>query len=575
MNRDKNLCRGRRAAPADSGSGASPESKQPEGGQTDPKGGIRKGNWFVRHKVLSIIMVSVLAVLLAAAGFIVNALADPFAGLVNRNTPDVIPTPSSTDWTDFAAETDEPADTDAPATATPNPGPTDPGEVFTEDIINILVLGTDADAQRIKKGMNARTDCIMLCSINRKTKAVSLISFPRDIYVKIYNAKNKAYARNRINTAFTFGGGLKKNGIPFAVNTVSQFLSGGKIPIDHYVLFDMDLVRKLIDAVGKVTVDVEIDAKINGVQFKKGPMELNGWAAIQYARDRHNTAGGDVGRVGHQQQVMIALLKKLKDTNTILTKIPELYTAFTENITTDLSFEQIAKLAFIAKDIDIGAIKQYTITGEFLTVNSSSMIVASQTKKQEIVKEVFGLDVPIDSSWTKAKLQKEIEAKLSAGKDIVNTASNYLSSNAGYYTADEAAELQSAISTWRKYSQKNDPDNAADAAQDVQAQYDALKQIVEARKQAVQKGRDSISWAQGKLSELSAYISDADKSTINGLIAAVQACVDAKDYNGVGGPKDNLVNTATPIFNAAEAARGPAQTATPAPADAPSASAPT
>jgi gas vesicle protein len=327
--------------------------------------------------------------------------------------------------------------------------------------------------------------------------------------------------------------------------------------------------------VGKVTVDVQIDAKINGVQFKKGPMELNGWAAIQYARDRHNTAGGDVGRVGHQQQVMIALLKKLKDTNTVVTKIPELYTAFTENITTDLSVMQIAKLAFIAKDIDLSAIKQYTLTGDFLTVNSSSMIVASQSRKQEIVKEVFGIDVPIDGSWTKAKLQKEIEAKLSAGKDIVNTANNYLSNNAGYFTADEAAELQSAIATWRRYSQKNDPDNAADAAQDVQAQYDALKRIVDTRKDAIQKGRDSISWAQGKLSELSAYISDADKSTINNLIAAVQTCVDAKDYNGVGGPRQSLVDTATPIFNAAEAARGPAQTATPAPADVPSASAAT
>lgn len=565
MNRDRITSRGRQAAPSDSGSGAGPESPS-AGGQARPQDANQKRNWFSRHKALSITMVSALAVLLAVAGFIVHAMADPAKNLRNRNTPEVVPTPSSTDWTDIAAETDEPSDTDTPATATPDPGPTDPGNVFNEDIINILVLGTDADAQRVKKGMNARTDCIMLCSINVKTKAVSLISFPRDIYVKIYNAKNKAYARNRINTAFTYGGGLKKNGVPFAVNTVSQFLSGGKIPIDHYVLFDMDLVRKLIDAVGKITVDVQIDAKINGVQFKKGPMELNGWAAIQYARDRHNTAGGDVGRVGHQQQVMIALLKKLKDTNTVVTKIPELYTAFTENITTDLNLEQILSLAFVAKDLDLGNIKQYTLTGDFLTVNSSSMIVASQSRKQEIVKEVFGIDVPIDGNWTKAKLQKEIEAKLSAGKNIVNTASSYLNENAGYYTADEAVELQSAIATWRKYSQKNDPDNAADAAQDVQAQYDALKQIVEARKQAVQKGRESISWAQGKLSELSAYISDADKNTVNSLIAAVQACVDAKDYNGVGGPRQSLVDTATPIFNTAEAARGAAATATPDPA---------
>lgn len=564
MNRDRISGRGRKAAPADSGSGAGPESP-PAGEQAGVQGDNKKRGWFARHKALSITMVSVLAVLLTIAGYIVHVMADPGAGLTNRNTPEVVPTPSATDWMEVGEETEPPDETGAPATATPDPGPTDPGDVFSKDIINILVLGTDADAQRIKKGMNARTDCILLCSINTKTKAVSLISIPRDTYVKIYNTKNKVAGRNRINAAFTFGGGLKKNGIPYAVNTVSQFLSSGKLPIDHYVLFDMDLVRKLIDAVGKITVDVQIDAKINGVQFKKGPMELNGWAAIQYARDRHNS-GSDINRVGHQQQVMIALLKKLKDTNTVVTKIPELYTAFTENITTDLSADQILRLAFIAKDLDMANIKQYTLKGQYFTIGGS-IVVADQSQKRDIVKEVFGIDVPIDSSWTYDKLKKEIEKKLAEGKNITNIAKAYLSNNVGYYTADEANNLNASIAVWKKYFDKNDTDNAEDAAQDVQAQYDALKIIVDNRVKAVNDARDKISWAQGKLNELSAYISDADKGTISGLIAAAQACVDAKDYNGVGGPKDNLVNTATPVFNAAEAARSAAQAATPAPAD--------
>jgi LCP family protein required for cell wall assembly len=419
----------------------------------------RKGSWFGRHKVLTCVIAVVLLAGAVCAALLLRVASDPGSLLVNR-----------------------PGASGAAAA----PGASgQPGYDFPKDIVNILVLGTDANAERVRQGMNARTDCMMLASINTTTKQVSLISIPRDTYVMIYDENNEEVSRNRVNAAFAFGGGLKKNGIAYAKNTVIQCL-GGQVPIDHFVLFDMDLVKNLIDDVGGVTVDVDISVSVKsvGVSLKPGEQKLNGIQALTYARDRHNTKGGDFGRVGHQQQVMIALLRELQNKGNIVTKIPELYESFAGNVTTnpELGAMQIAALAWIAKDVNVAGVKQYTLTGKSHTIKGASIVISDQEKKKEILKEVFGIDYEIRREETYEYLKGEVDEMLSAGTDVVNRAKSLLNDNKQYYTADDAKALKSAISAWTTASKKNDSEAMQEALEDVQTEYAILKNIIDKNK---------------------------------------------------------------------------------------------
>ena len=71
-----------------------------------------------------------------------------------------------------------------------------PGGDLPDNIVNILVLGSDAHP-----GGGYRTDVIVLVSINRNQNTVSMVSFPRDLYVNIRGSMT-----NRINAAQAAGG---------------------------------------------------------------------------------------------------------------------------------------------------------------------------------------------------------------------------------------------------------------------------------------------------------------------------------------------------------------------------------
>jgi len=79
----------------------------------------------------------------------------------------------------------------------PTPSPTEDILEKPEGQINILLLGSDI---RPDDG-GFRTDVIMWVSLNPQDEYVSIISFPRDLFVTI-----PGWGGNRINTAFQYGG---------------------------------------------------------------------------------------------------------------------------------------------------------------------------------------------------------------------------------------------------------------------------------------------------------------------------------------------------------------------------------
>lgn len=493
MNRDRMTNRNRRSSPSDGGSGSGQNSPN-QGGRERLRGRAdnneKSRGWFMRHKIFTFCFLPILVVLLVVSGIIVHALMNPVDVLTGqRQTSSESQSPADTSSA-MPLGTDSPgaSSTDLAGTAVPTDAP--PDYQFPKDIVNILLLGTDTGLSR-GTGIG-RTDCCVLVSINQSTHQVSMISIPRDTYVKIYNQKNALSGmRNRVNTAYEFGGGSDKNGYQYAMNTVSRFLCN--VPIDHCVVFDMDLVVGLINKMGGVTVNEQLNESFtfDGMQFSSGVHKLNGLEALTYARDRHHTSGGDLGRDNHQRDVMIALLDELKQQNKV-SMIPTLYQQFQKNIKTDLDAQMILALAWIAKDVDTSGIanNSFTVPGTSLNINGGSFVIGDQQGKIDIMKKIFGtnagLDFTIHSDETYNYLYGKIQSQFKAGITIVNEAKSLLANNAAYYTADQAAPLQAAINTWEAAYNKHDTDGMDDAQQDVETQYQILKAIVDANKAAAE-----------------------------------------------------------------------------------------
>lgn len=213
--------------------------------------------------------------------------------------------------------------------------------------VNILVLGVGDE------GHDGATlsDTIMVVSYDVSSKNISMISIPRDLYVKI-----DVYGYSKINSAHAYGEKYKYSGggPQLARDTISYVLD---IPIHYYVRADFTGFSKLIDAVGGVDIDVEknlYDPLYPGGTFNitKGLHHMDGKLALKYARSRETTS--DFDRAKRQQQVMIAFKDKLLSTQTLANpkKIAEIIQITGNNVKTDFQTNEIQRLIEIGRTID-------------------------------------------------------------------------------------------------------------------------------------------------------------------------------------------------------------------------------
>ncbi|MGI6114493.1 MAG: LCP family protein [Mahellales bacterium] len=278
---------------------------------------------------------------------------------------------------------------------------------FMKGRVNILLLGMDLNEQRLNTMGAFRTDTMMLFSIDFINKKIAILSIPRDTYVKIPGRN----AYNKINSAFAYGGGLKKDGFALTRETVTNFLGG--IPVNYHVGLDMDVVEEIIDAMGGLELEVDVPVKLGGRELKPGKQKLTGQQVMDYSRWRY-TRRGDIDRVGRQQRVIMAIFRQLFRTNQ-LKNIPQIYSIVREKIYTDLEFTHIATLAFFAKDLTMDDIKTYTISGDFLNIDGTSYWGAYERDKQRLVKEIFGVEIEInmhnDVYYVKQRVLREEQEK--------------------------------------------------------------------------------------------------------------------------------------------------------------------
>lgn len=182
---------------------------------------------------------------------------------------------------------------------------------------NIALLGIDSRADDY--GTGNRSDCIMIASINEKTKKVKLISVYRDTYV--YVTENGTKKLDKITHAYSYGG---------AQNTLKSLNETLDLNITEYVTVNFDAVIAAVNALNGVELDITseelkyindyIDAtsQSSGVSSshltKSGKQTLDGVQAVAYSRIRY-TAGGDYKRTERMRTVVMAMMSKAKTLN--------------------------------------------------------------------------------------------------------------------------------------------------------------------------------------------------------------------------------------------------------------------
>lgn len=233
---------------------------------------------------------------------------------------------------------------------------------------SLLILGTDTgDLGRSDKG---RTDTIIVATVNPAKERVTLTSIPRDTEVRIAGSDN---SYDKINSAYTIGG------VSTAIKTVQNTLH---IPLDYYVLVNMGGLRKIVDAVGGVSVTPTLTFKYSDADVTKGKtVTLNGKQALAYSRMRYDDPLGDYGRQKRQKQVIEAIINKALSVSS-LTRFQSLLKSIESNMQTDLSYNDMLTVVTNYKAAG-KTINSYTVQGDNATLGGASYQIASTKEKKK------------------------------------------------------------------------------------------------------------------------------------------------------------------------------------------------
>jgi LCP family protein required for cell wall assembly len=209
---------------------------------------------------------------------------------------------------------------------------------------SILILGSDARPDEIKRGVVGRTDTLLLFVADRTTPRVAMVSVPRDLWVAI-----PGHGEERINAAFELGGGQA------AKQTVSNVLGQR---IDRFAVVGLQGVRDVVDAAGGVDITVAQaihddsyptdDYGYQTVDIPAGRQHMDGDTALKYARTRHQDS--DFGRIARQQQVLAAVRTAMLNPLN-WPRLPAVVAAVSQSIKSDVTpLDAIAIGAAILRD---------------------------------------------------------------------------------------------------------------------------------------------------------------------------------------------------------------------------------
>ena len=231
-----------------------------------------------------------------------------------------------------------------------------------DGVSTILLIGTDAGG--------ARTDTLMLLTVDKPGGQLSLVSIPRDTLV------NGSYSVPKINSVYGANNGGEE-GIEMLLTRVEQSI--GFRP-DGYILIRLDAFVDFVDALGGVTFDVPVDMFYNDasqdlyIALEAGQQLLTGEEAMGVVRFRSGYADADLGRVQVQRAFLSALIDQAVSVKGVV-KSPKLLSIFLQNTETDLTVGNFLWLAEAALVSDLDHIETATLPGSARSFESGSYYV--------------------------------------------------------------------------------------------------------------------------------------------------------------------------------------------------------
>src|SRR5690625_4323676 len=199
------------------------------------------------------------------------------------------------------------------------------------DNVSILLMGIDSSDKRGSDD-NARSDALMVATLNTDEKSIKLLSIPRDSLVYI----PKIGYQDKINHAHAFGG-------PYATIETIEHLLG--IPIDYYIRINFEAFIEVVEALDGININVPYEFKeqdsrdkADAIHLYPGYQTLNGEEALALARTRK--LDSDYERGKRQQEIIKAIVNRAFSISSLF-KYDEVIDAIGGNLRTNMTFSDM------------------------------------------------------------------------------------------------------------------------------------------------------------------------------------------------------------------------------------------
>ncbi|WP_336635018.1 LCP family protein [Lysinibacillus fusiformis] len=237
--------------------------------------------------------------------------------------------------------------------------------VIKKEPFSVLMLGVDE-----RKDDSGRSDTMIVITVNPEKQTMKMLSIPRDTRTEIVGHDTV----DKINHAYAFGG------VPMAVDTVENFLN---IPIDYYVFINMEGFLQIIDTLGGVTINNDMDLTYDEYHYPKGEITLDGNEALIFSRIRYEDPRGDFGRQIRQRQIIEAVMKKASTPSTLL-KATDMLTVLGDNVRMNFSVKELIQLQGIYKKMDKGIEQLSFEQGDGERINRIWYYIPNEEELQKI-----------------------------------------------------------------------------------------------------------------------------------------------------------------------------------------------
>ncbi len=233
-----------------------------------------------------------------------------------------------------------------------------------KETLNILLLGIDSEEDK-----NGRSDAMMILTIDPNGERMQLISIPRDTRTEIVGRD----IQDKINHAYAFGGA------EMSIDTIEAFLD---LDVDYYVSMNMSGFENLVDELGTITVNSDMEWSEGKYDFNFGKNTMDGDKTMAYVRMRKQDPTGDFGRNKRQRQVIEGIIAEGASVGSV-PKFTGLVSILGNNMETNLDMDDMQKLLLNYQ----GARKnfeEYQMTGEGTTIDGVYYLEVSESEVEKV-----------------------------------------------------------------------------------------------------------------------------------------------------------------------------------------------